>query len=328
MADVLFMKPGHLNTIGLSSTEIDHLEKLNPHLTNFPIIPHYDLALLAPLDNGLVCKPKFHSIRNKYRALPPEARKGMYEILPHRNSGRILVAIDRLIEEHRLKDRANLVNAFVGGGAAAVATRSDKLIASMEKVEAAVHDYANASGGPERLLAKQRVNAAYKEFHNKFGPMLRHYAEREGMQEIHDRTIFKPNRAIKLVKRGLDSPLLSGPTGERILRVAKGIRWVAKGTVILDLGFRVDAVMNAANPQRQAFLESAGFGLSFYAVDAAAGIAVLMGLGPLGWFIAIVTMAALAYGADVVGKDIAAGIWDSAIGERKPLITWSPQAAR
>lgn len=321
MANVLPLKPGHFDTTDLTPQEASAFKKLNPHLTSFPVIPTYDLALQAYPEEEEVCRPTFEGFRRHYRSLPSPARRGTHEILAN-GGGHILVGIDKFIEEHRLEERSSTVNAFVGGGAASVAKHSDELVNAMGKVEFAVRELADAKSGAERALAKRRVKLAYAELNKKFSPMLKSYLNHSGPREIVDRPIRRLNRAVKLVKKGVDGPLFSTDAGSRILRVSKVVRFVSRGTVILDLGFRVDNILNAQNRQRQAAMETMGFAASFAAVEVGADIAIGLALGPLGWIIAIFLLGATAYGMDDTAKLLTKMAWNGAIGARKPLISW------
>lgn len=322
MANVLPLKPGHFDTTDLTPEEVIAFKKLNAHLVSFPAIPTYDLALQAYPEEEEVCRPKFDSFRHRYRALPDHTRQGTHEILAN-GGGHILVGVDKFIEEHRLGERSSTVNAFVGGGAASVAKHSDELIKAMGKVEFAVRELADAKTGTDRALAKRRVKLAYAELNKKFGPMLKSYLHRSGPREIVDRPVYRLNRAVKLVKKGVDGPLFSTDAGSRILRVSRVVRFVSRGTVILDLGFRVENILNARNHQRQAAMETMGLAFSFEAVEIGSGIAVSMALGPVGWIIAICLLGVAAYETDEGIKLLTKTVWNETLGPRQPLISWN-----
>jgi len=96
-----------------------------------------------------------------------------------------------------------------------------------------------------------------------------------------------------------------------LISAARGFRHVSRGLIALDIGFRVNNVLNSNNMGRTFASEAFGLGFSAITGFALGKIAVIIALGPMGWFLALVVLGIAVVSMDYMGKMIGNSIYDA-----------------
>jgi hypothetical protein len=318
MAELIFVKQSQstdseFSQDGRSLEErLRAIEQMNPRIDGHEATGDLVPMLLAESETDeKMCKADFDAFKKQYARLEPMTKKGMDEI----GASETLVLLEA-IEQFKQENFPNYgayeatadTNTFGGGALAVMGGRADTIIQQMRQIEVLLAQYASAPALDKGKL-KSAIQAAYKNLHLKFGPILEKYVARAKAGHKVP-ALYSPRRAIKMASNGRLAPLTKGAKSSRLLTAARGLRWVTRGLVVLDAGIRMNNVYQSENRTRTLFAETLGWGASAGSALLGSSIAVSLALGPVGWIVVILLIGAVAVGADYFGKYLANSVYD------------------
>ena len=246
-------------------------------------------------------------------------------------------------EYQKTKDMVNgasHANTFAGAGAAVYTARRDSFkdaLLHYQDILERLSDHTRVGRGPAAQRAKLRKEAvaAYDVLNQRFQNELHKLVpegnrgvNRQGNPRNKGNALSNPQRGMTLAERSdtVGIQVLNGYEQHRMGRLAKGVRVVGPGFILLDAGLRYNLVRNeyrhGGDWQREAFVQSAGFGgataagigVGMAAKASLAAAKITLMATPVGWGLVIGTAAFVGYGlatgADSSFKEFAKRIWD------------------
>ncbi len=196
------------------------------------------------------------------------------------------------------------------------ANKATPFIAKIKELDKALVEYRNLSKtvGASRHAAKTKVLNLHKQLNQLFGKEIRGILLKNSSKPGRS-ILTNSTRMVNVARSGRTAPVLSTAAGiQKVGAFAKYSKHIGRGAVVLDLGVRGLNIYEAHQSGNDWYKELAtqSGGLLFSAT-AAWGLGVLAGtiaLGPLGLIIILFVGAAIAIGADYVGRRAGSGIYD------------------
>lgn len=312
MSEILFASPGQkidaaMLAAGGDTATLDEriaaIERLNPSLNGKPITLGQFTPFIIPDTNvnEQMCGADFGAISAGYTALPLDAKKSIDD-LGADESLILLQAIQQFkvdyLPEYRVGDATADTNTYAGGVVGAQLSRSAGVINQMRYIEDLLNKYQLASGIDKANL-KTQIYSAYKSLNTNFGTVLNKYVARAGRG-----TVRSAQQALKNAGMNKPTNISNAAKVQPLLNAARGFRYVSKGFIALDIGFRINNVRHSNNMGRTFTSEAFGFGFSTMTGLVLGKIALMLALGPLGWVVALVVLGAAVVTADYLGKTL------------------------
>ena len=312
MAEILFASPGQSIDAAMLASDGDArtmderiaaIERLNPSLNGKTIsVGQFTPYIIpGPNDDAQMCGADFGVIRAGYSALPLDAKMTIDDIGADETLT-LLQAIEQFKIDHLsgygLGDASADTNTDFGGMAGAKLSRSEGAINQMRYIEDLLSRYQLASG-LEKANLKTQIYAAYKSLNTKFGTILNKYVARAGRG-----TVRSAQQALKNAGMNKAVNITNAAKVQPLLNYARGLKYVTRGVAVLDIGFRINNVINSNNRGRTFTSELFGLGFSYYTGVAGGFFAATLALGPLGWIIAIIAIGVAVVTMDYVGKTL------------------------
>lgn len=209
-----------------------------------------------------------------------------------------------LLPEYSFSEIGPDMNTFAGGAFTAKLARKEGLVQELNAIEELLKQYQHAKG-TERVALKPVIKEAYKAVNHKFSAVLSRYISRGGTKG----PVLSARGGMKAALKGRTT-ITNSSRARPLLNAAKGLNYVTKGLVVLDLGFRVKNVYQSNNMGRTAVSEFFGLGASALTGYIGGAIAASLVLGPLGWLVAIVVVGATVVATDYLGKTFGNFVYD------------------
>jgi len=310
MSEIVFASPGQsidaalLASSGDSATldeRIAAIERLNPSINGkkFTLGQFTPYIIPGPNVNEQMCGADFGAIKAEYTALPLDAKKSLDD-LGADESLTLLQAVQQFkidhLPQYDVGSATADTNTYGSGIVGAQLSRSVGVVSHMRYIEKLLNQYQLASG-IEKAKLKTQINAAYKSLNSNFGTVLNKYVARAGRG-----TVRSAQQAIKNAGMNKPTNITNSAKVRPLLNAARGFKYVSKGMIFLDVGFRAYNVIHSKNRGRTFTSELFGF-VGSYAAGYIGGLyAVSLALGPLGWIIAIIVIGAAVVTLDYLGK--------------------------
>ena len=310
MSEIVFVSPGQTidATILAANSDtstlderIEAIERLNPSLNGKTITlgQFTPFIIPGPNDDEQMCGANFGSISAEYTALPLDAKKSIDD-LGADEALTLLQAIQQFkidhLPEYHIGDATADTNTYGAGVIGAQLSRSAGVINQMRYIEDLLNKYQLASG-IEKTNLKTQIYSAYKSLNTNFGTVLNKYVARAGRG-----TVRSAQQAIKNAGMNKPTNITNASKVRPLLNASRGFKYVSKGMILLDVGFRVNNIIHSNNMGRTFTSELFGFGASMATAALAGGYAAVLALGPMGWIIALIVIGVAVVSMDYLGK--------------------------
>ena len=176
----------------------------------------------------------------------------------------------------------------------------------MRYIEGLLKEYQLAKGA-QRVGLKASINSAYKALNSEFGTVLNKYVARAETGKIGP--VLSRRQGTKAALKGR-TRITNSAQVRPLLSAAKEFKYLSRGLLALDIGFRTNNVIHSNNRGRTFTSELMGFGGAYGAGYLGGTFAATLALGPLGWIIAIFVVGLVAVGTDYAGKMFGNFVYD------------------
>ncbi|GAB1257644.1 hypothetical protein NBRC116494_21460 [Aurantivibrio plasticivorans] len=296
----------------------DQQQWLPPHLA-------YDVSgLPSPLSDG---------VTRQINQLPAYQRSNLSSCVDTFGEETSLLArfYERHIEPIDMTAVSQNANGVGGVGTAVLSGRTDSFQMALEHYQRTLIDLNNANGigrvaAQTRIELRDKVKQAYDTLNRYYQQELRRLVPASSFTKNKGTALSNADRGITLAERsrGRGIHVADMYEGQQVGKLAKGLRYAGRGAIVLDIGFRANAVQNSyangENWKREMAVQTGGFTASTLA-GAAVGRAAFLTLGrialmatPWGWGILIastvITGAVLAYQMDQASQHRIGNAWD------------------